>query len=191
MITIRLLRLHAASRRLPNAVALLAVTAIALRAIDPWLPGSGEFARLLPILLTVAAGAVIAARTTSPFGEVERTACGLPWYRFVLLGFLVTVAAVGLVLARPAEAGVLVRNLLGLTGLALLAACLLGGALAWTAPLAYTVLCGGAIDLRDESVWTWPTLPVGDSNAIVPALFLFAAGMTVAVRHGPRDEPAW
>jgi hypothetical protein len=181
------LRLHAGSRRFPSAVALLAVIAIALRSVEPWTRGSGEFARLLPILLTVAAASVVAAGTASPFGEVERIACRLPLLRLVLLIALVTVAATGLVLARPVDAVALARNLAGLTGLALLTARLVGAALAWTTPLAYTVLCGGAIDLHDESVWTWPTLPAGDTTALVPALVLFGAGLTIAVIRGARD----
>ena len=189
MITIGLLRLHAASRRLPGSVALLAAAAIALRVIEPWLASGGMFAQLLPILLTVGAASVVAAGTASPFGEVERTACRLPLIRLILLSSLVVLAAVALVLARPADAGVLVRNLVGLTGLALLAARVLGGALAWTAPLAYAVLCGGAIDLGDQSVWTWPTLPIGDDSALIPAMVLFGVGMVIGARQGARDEP--
>jgi hypothetical protein len=189
MIPIRLLRLHAGSRRLTTTVALLAAVAIAMHAIDPWLRGSGEFDRLLPILLTVGSASVVAACTASPFGEVERTACRLPAPRLILLCGVVAVAAVALILARPTAADLLVRNLFGLTGLALLTARVLGGPLAWTAPLAYAVFCGGAIDLGDESVWTWPTLPAGNSDALAAALVLFAAGMVIAIRHGARDEP--
>jgi hypothetical protein len=185
----RLLRLHATSRQLPYALAYLVGTAAVLRVVEPWTHGASELSRLLPLLLTVAAAGIVATSSGSPFGEVERTGCRLPLLRLIHLGTLLIIAAAVLVAARPTDAAVLVRNLAGLTGLALATASVLGGPLGWTAPLAYTVLCGGAIDLRDETVWTWPTLPAPDPTAAVLAVVVFGGGLAAAVVNGGRDQP--
>jgi hypothetical protein len=47
--------------------------------------------------------------------------------------------------------------------------------------LAYTVLCGGAVDLHYASAWTWPILPTTDLNAMTIAVGLLVAGVITTV----------
>ena len=80
---VRLARLHAASRRLPMALALLAACAAGLRAV---LSGHWDAygALQLPLIFEACCAAVIAVTTGSPFGEPERAAGRrLPYLRLV------------------------------------------------------------------------------------------------------------
>ena len=70
-VAVRLVRLHAASRRLPAALALLAVCAVGLRAVlyGHW----DDYGALqLPLIFEAACAAIIAVTAGSPFGEPER-----------------------------------------------------------------------------------------------------------------------
>ncbi|HEV7710530.1 MAG TPA: hypothetical protein VGP16_20210, partial [Asanoa sp.] len=85
-----------------------------------------------------------------------------------------------------------VRNIAGLTGIALLCAALLGGALAWTAPTAYLLIAiyglytqwhGPAI----TTPWVWPARPSHDVGAALCAGLLFSTGMVAVALRGARD----
>ena len=182
----RLLRLHLDSRRTRLAVALLIATAIALRACSRWTHGTGTLSQLLPIIIACAAAAVIAAGTRSPFGEPERASRPLP--RLRLLHILTTLVVATCALATMTDdPAAMIRNLAGLTGLTLLTAALTGAPLAWTAPLAYVLICAGEIDLHQAPLWAWPTLPATSTPAALLAAAILLAGLTVATLHGPRD----
>jgi hypothetical protein len=200
MIPPRLLRLHLNSRQTSRALTMLAATAVVLRASQPWTRGSGIaglsglFAQVVLMLITVAAAAIIATATYTPFGEHEHTAASpLPALRLThLLTLSATATAAFTVAATTATFFIgttaILRNLAGFTGIALIAAALLGARHAWIAPLGYTLLCGGAIDSQSVSGWTWPALPAGDHTADLIAVVLLVAGITAVALAGARDR---
>lgn len=187
----RLLRLHLISRHAPLALILLTATAATLRAAAPWTEGVGEFAHLLPLVLTVAAAAIIATSTRSPFGEPERATHPLPRLRLIHVLTLLVIGAGALGLARlshdPLSA---IRNLAGFTGLALMTAAAIGGPLSWITPLAYVIYCGGPIDVRQVNLWSWPALPSGNHTATLIAVLLLVAGVITISRTGAHDSQA-
>jgi hypothetical protein len=188
----RLVRLHLDSRRTRGALVSLAGIALVLRAGAPVATDAGLFSQLTLMLITVAAAAVIAASTDSPFGEGERAAGSpLPALRLIHLAVLTatataTVAIAGSTGSYGVGTAAIVRNLAGLTGVALLAAALVGAHLAWTAPLGYVMFCGGELDLQVSNLWTWPTRPAGDHAATAVAVALLIAGIAVVAVKGAR-----
>ena len=98
-------RLHAASRRLPAALVLLAACAVGLRGAlyGHW---DGYGALQLPLIFEAACAAIIAVTAGSPFGEPER-ATGR-WLPFLRLGATVTltglaVGALGAAVVSPPD----------------------------------------------------------------------------------------
>lgn len=190
----RLIRLHLHSRRTGRALILLAATAAVLRALQPVTKDTGLFTQVTLMLITAAAAAIIAASTRTPFGEPEHTASSpLPLLRLTHLLTLTATATVALALAAGAASyGItttaLLRNLAGLTGIALLTAALLGAHLAWTTPLGYVMYCGGQLDVQVTNLWTWPTQPASNHTATLIALTLLTAGITAVTLTGARDH---
>ena len=186
----RLLWLHLLSRRVPLALILITATAAVLRAVQPWTEGTGEAAGLLPLVLTVAAAAVIVTSTASPFGDPERATYPLSWLRLSHLLAVLLAAAALLGLARlhhdPLGA---IRNLAGFTGLVLTAR-LVGALLSWITPLAYAIYCGGPIDVHAITLLAWPALPSSNNAAGLIALFLLGAGCLTITHAGARDRHA-
>jgi hypothetical protein len=191
---LRLIGLHLRTRQVARASLALAGTALALRAGHHWTNGPGLFPQLVLLLLTAAAATTIATSTQNPFGETEHTASSrLPILRLTHLTTLAGVAAVatalaGLTASYAISYGALMRNLAGLTGLALLTAALIGAHLAWATPLGYVVFCGGELDLHASTLWAWPTRPAGDSAAALIALTLLVAGLLTVSLAGSRDR---
>jgi hypothetical protein len=132
--------------------------------------------------------------TRSPFGEPER-ATGR-WLPFLRLGTTValTGAAVAALAAGSAAAHLaggtlgILRDTAGFTGIALEAAALLGGTLAWTGPLAYLVASLQALSAAWTTPWTWPARPPHDLGAALCAALVFAAGTIVITVRGARDS---
>lgn len=185
----RLLLLHLRSRHVPLTVLLLAVTAGVLRAIRPLTQGGSEFAVLLPLVLTVGAAGLIAASTRSPFGDPERATFPLPRLRLIHLLVLVGVGVAMIGAARVGnDPGAALRNMAGLTGLALLTTPIIGAALAWIAPLAYVIYCGGPVDVHQIGLSAWPALPGTDTTATLIALALLAIGVATVAVTGARDQ---
>jgi hypothetical protein len=189
----RLLWLHLLSRTTPLALTLIAVIAAVLRAVQRWTEGTSVFAAMLPLVLVVGAAAVIATSTRSPFGEPERATYPLPRLRLIQIMTLLLAAAGLLGLARlghdPLSA---IRNLAGFTGLALMTAAVIGAPLSWITPLAYAIYCGGPIDIRDITLWSWPALPSSSVRATLIALLLLGVGVTSITRagaHGRHPDP--
>src|SRR6266542_3746067 len=160
-----------------------------------WLPRSGASARLLPLLLEAAAAAVIGVVARSPFGEPER-ATGR-WLPVLRLGAAValTAAAFGALAAGSAAAHLdggylgLLRDLAGMTGIALLAAAVAGGSLAWLGPLAFWAL---AMSRDWTTPWVWPGRAPRDLGAVVCAALVFAAGtVDIAVRVAREPGSEW
>ena len=191
---LRLARLHAASRRAATCVLVLAACAVALRTALHWLPRTGVYARQIPLTIEAGAAAVIGVTTRSPFGEPERaTGRWLPWLRLagcvVLTGIAVGALAAGAAAAHlDGGAAGLARDLAGLVGIALLAAAVLGGALAWIGPMAYLAVTLPAVSEQWATPWIWPARPPHDRGAAICAAVVFTAGVVVITVVGARDR---
>jgi hypothetical protein len=191
----RLLLLHLVSRRVPATVAALAACGVVLRLglHWHWVSATGPDAEELPVIIEAAAAAVIAVATASPFGEPERaTGRWLPYLRLAdALGL--TLAAVAVLAAGAAAAGLpggtvaIARNVAGLAGLALLCSAVAGGVLAWIGPMAYALVADYAILEAWATPWMWPARPPHDRGAALCAGAAFAAGLLVTTLRGPRD----
>jgi hypothetical protein len=147
----------------------------------------------VPLLLEAGTASVIAVTTYSPFGEPERaTGRWLPWLRLGI-SVALTGAAIGMLAAGAAAARLpdgtlaIVRNVAGITGIGLLSAAIIGGALAWIAPMAYTVVAEFALLEGWTTPWTWPGRPPHDRGAAICAAVVFAAGVAVVTARGGRD----
>ena len=194
----RLLRLYAASRRVPVALGALVACSLVLRAaLDwHWIPRSGSLAQQLPLLLEAGTASVIAVTTYSPFGESERaTGRWLPFLRFassvVLTGIAVGLLNAGASAALlPGGALDVVRNVAGITGIGLISAAVIGGGLSWIGPMAYLVLCEDAILNGWRNPWVWPTKPPHDTGAALCAALVFVAGTAVITARGVRQRSA-
>jgi hypothetical protein len=190
----RLIGLHWRSRQVGRAALGLIVVALALRAGHHWTSGDGLFPQVLLLLLDAAAATIIATSAGSPFGEAENTASRpLPLLRLTHLVTLtgIALAAVGptaLTTTYAISGPAVLRDLAGLTGIALLSAALLGAHLAWAAPLGYVVYCGGELDLHISNLRSWPTLPAGNHPATFLAAALLTAGLAAVSLAGTRDH---
>jgi hypothetical protein len=198
-VAVRLVRLHAASRRLPAALVLLAACAVGLHGAlyGHW---DSYGALQLPLIFEAGCAAVIAVTAGSPFGEPER-ATGR-WLPFLRLGATVTLT--GLAVGALAAAGVgvplaggfpdIARNVAGLTGIGLLCATVLSGPLAWTGPLTYLVvgLYGLYTDWHPPALstpWIWPARPPYDLGGALCAAAVLAAGLAAITIRGARVPP--
>ena len=193
---LRLVRLHATSRRAPATVIAIAACAIGLRVA---LTGSWDSygALQLPLVFEAGSAAVIAVTTASPLGEPERvTGRWLPFLRLATLAL--TVAAAGALAAAGTGAHLaggaldVLRNVAGMTGIGLLCAAALGGGLAWIGPVGY--LLAGAYALYTQwhgpaltTPWLWPARPPHDPGAAACAGVVFAVGLAVITVRGARD----
>jgi hypothetical protein len=194
---IRLLRLHATSRRALAAVAAIAACAAGLRIalIAHW---DTYGALQLPLVFETAAATAIAATAASPLGEPERlTGRWLPYLRLAVTLALTAAAAAALAAAGTGghlAGGTLdvLRNLAGITGIGLLCAAIIGGGLAWAGPAAYLIL--GAYALYTQwhppaltTPWLWPARPPHDLGAAACAGLVFIAAVTLIMLRGARD----
>jgi hypothetical protein len=192
----RLIRLYLASRRVLAGLVLLAACAIALRTALHWLPRTGLLSRQIPLIIEAGAAAVIGVAAGSPFGEPERaTGLRLPALRLgaslALAGVALGALAAGSASAHLADGSLgLLRDLGGLTGLALLAAAALGGALSWIGPVGYLAVTVTALAGHWTTPWTWPARPPHDRGAAICAALVFAAGLAAVTLRGARDAPA-
>ena len=195
---LRLACLYLVSRRAPAALALLAGLGALLWAALRWrwtIAGGPAAQLVIPLTIETGAAAVIAVTAHGPFGEPERAAGR--WLPCLRLGAIMalTAAAAGL-LAAGAAGGALpggflamARNVAGITGIGLLSAVALSGALAWTGPMAYLVLTETMLSGGRSSPWVWPTRPPHNLAAALCAAGIFAAGAALITLRGPR-EPA-
>jgi hypothetical protein len=197
-VSLRLVRLHAASRRVPATLALIATVGIGLRIA---LAGHWDAygALQLPLVCEAACAAIIAVTAGSPLGEPERVAGR--WLPLLRLTSTVTLTAAAVVVLAAAGTGAtlaggaaeVTRNLAGLTGIGLLCAVLFGGGLAWTGPLGYLV--AGVYALYTQwhgpaltTPWLWPARPAADLGGAMCAAVVFAAGCVLSTLRGARDR---
>jgi hypothetical protein len=194
---LRLARLHLESRRLPAALTAIVACAVALRIALHW-PWNSYGALQLPLIIEAGCAVAITVTTASPFGEPER-ATG-QWLPFLRLGAAIalTAAAAGALAAAGAGQHLaggnldMLRNLAGLTGIGLLCAAVLGGALAWTGPTAYLIV--GVYALYTQwhgpaltTPWIWAARPGHDLGAAICAGLVFATGIVLITMRGARD----
>jgi hypothetical protein len=191
---LRLVRLYLASRRVLACLLVLAVCAVALRTALHWLPRTGTFSRQIPLIIEAGAAAMIGATTRGPFGEPERaTGVRLPALRLgvslALAGAAFGALAAGSASAHLADGGLgLLRDLGGLTGIALLAAVALGAAWSWIGPIGYlAAVTLPALAGNWTTPWAWPARPPHDRGAAICAGLVFAAGLAAFTLRGARD----
>jgi hypothetical protein len=194
---LRLARLYAVSRRIPAALGLLAALGCLLWAALYWrwnIAGGPAAQRFFSLAIETGAAAVIAVTTHGPFGDPERaTGRWLPWLRLGMALLLIAVAAGALAAGAsggdlPGGTTVLVRNLAGMTGTGLLAAAALGGAFAWTGPMAFMLVTEGALAGGWTTPWIWPARPPHDLGGALCAGGVFAAGVVAVTLLGARDS---
>jgi hypothetical protein len=124
--------------------------------------------------------------------EVPRVAL-----RLLHLGGLLAWAALVLALAllafdlegaRPAQPPLaLLRNLAGLTGLALLSARLISARAAWIAPLAFLTFSTVAVrQVEAPTLWAWPFRAGADGAPRVAALALLVVSLWLVCSHRAR-----
>jgi hypothetical protein len=191
----RLVRLYLASRGVPACLLALAGCAVTLRITLHWpQPGTGLPARQFPLLIETAAAAAIGVVTRSPFGEPERgTGRWLPVLRLGAAVALTAVAFGALAAGSAAEhldygyLGLL-RDLAGMTGIALLTAAVVGGSLSWIGPLGCWMLAAYALARGWTAPWAWPARPPHDLGAALCAALVYAAGAAVVTVRGARDS---
>ncbi|GIF63284.1 hypothetical protein Ais01nite_13190 [Asanoa ishikariensis] len=194
---LRLARLHLTSRRVPAALAAIVACAVVLRIALHWRWNAyGAFQ--LPLIFEAGCAAVIATASTGPFGEPERVAGRwLPLLRLATTLTLTAVAAGALAAAGlgtdlAGGTGGLLRNLAGLTGIALLCAVFFGGALGWTGSTAYLVIATYGLYTQWHgpaltTPWIWPARPSADIGAALCAGLVFLVGVAAIAFRGARD----
>jgi hypothetical protein len=193
----RLAWLHLRSRRAPSAMLALAVCGAALRAVQHWqLSSGGATAQQIPMIIEAGAALVIVVTTHSPFGEAERaTGRWLPYLRLAAV-LALTGVAIGLlqlgVTGASLNGGVLTlaRNVIGVTGIGLLASLVTGGLLAWILPLGYVGFAEYALAEAWRNPWTWPVRPPADRGAWICAALAFAVGLLAFTVRGARTRLA-
>jgi hypothetical protein len=148
------------------------------------------------MIIEAGAAVVIVVTSHSPFGEAERSTGR--WLPFLRLGAVLalTGAAIGLlqigVTGASLDDGVLTlaRNVIGITGIGLLASLVTGGLLAWILPLGYVGFAEYALAEDWRNPWTWPSRPPTDRGAWICAVLVFAAGLLAFALRGARTRLA-
>jgi hypothetical protein len=139
----------------------------------------------------------VGASNHSPFGDAERTASRpLPVLRLIHLVGLLSFTALALSLITMGwelehAAWILIRNLLGLAGLAFLTARVLGGRLSWLVPLVFVALIpliGEGASAGEWTWWAWPAQPGADPLSALLAFSLLASGLLCACLLGAREQ---
>ena len=193
----RLAWLHLRSRRVPSALLALALCAGALRAVLHWhLMSGGALAQQGPMVIEAGAAALAAMTTHSPFGEPERAAGR--WLPYLRLGTALALAGIAIgalqlgVTGASLPGGVLIlaRNVIGITGIGLLASLVTGGLLAWIPVFGYLGFAEYALNASWRSPWTWPVRPPADRGAWICAAAVFAAGLAAVAVRGARTSLA-
>ncbi|MGW4482995.1 hypothetical protein ACWEOE_04070 [Amycolatopsis sp. NPDC004368] len=182
----RWLTLYARSRRLPVSLAALVLCPLVIRVL-----AGADWSVLFASLALGAAIAVAATGLSGQDVDLDRTAA-FGWFprrlvHLVLLG-VIAVGVVLLVRACAVPAPVILRDGLGVVGLAGLAAFAFGGQFGWTLPLLWLVV---ALFVPPEPaglyhVVAWPLQPADVAVTWWLASALFAVGTAVYAVAGAR-----
>jgi hypothetical protein len=193
----RLAWLHLRSRRVPSALLALALCGGALRAVLHWhLMNGGALAQQGPMVIEAGAAVLVAMTTHSPFGEAERaTGRWLPYLRLgtalAATGMAIGALQLGVTGASlPGGVLMLARNVIGITGIGLLASLVTGGLLAWIPPLGYLGFAEYALNAAWRNPWTWPVRPPADRGAWICAVLVLAVGLAAVTFRGARTSLA-
>jgi hypothetical protein len=179
--------LYVRSRRVVSSTATALGSAAALGLLAA---GSDlETTRMVLALFAVTVVVSVAATSLSgPDPALERTGA-LDWRpRRTIHAVAVGTVAAGSVAALGMPSDVVVRNAIGLTGLAALGVVVLGGGLAWCVPMAWTsagVTAILATRTPPAPLLTWPVQPADSGAATVAACVLGAAGLAAYALVGP------
>lgn len=184
----RLVVLYLRSRGLPVAVLVVAAVSLAGAGAASWLVARPELdgtARLpVAVAAALAAAVILAGTLHSPASEIEAaTPRHWPRWRAAHAAAAVLVAAALLAPTLPDTtygAHVLLRNVSGLLGLALLTASYAGPRLAWTLPTGYVFtvyLAAGTGDTALRPVWAFFMQPADSATATITALVLLTVGI--------------
>lgn len=199
-----------------------AVLGIACVALLGWVLGNWILAQpfteaerhLGPVLLLspLMISCIVGVGTSSPFGDSENTSgFPLPMLRFghlaaLLVWSLLTLTLTMITWSSDYAGWVLVRNLFGFTGLALIGAGLLGSHLSWVVPFTFyaiVVFVGrsetldgdgsgvfakilGEVPVGEWERWAWPMRPDTDLLSWVCAFGLIVLGLAHASIFGAR-----
>lgn len=193
--------LYIRSRGLLRTAAALACVVLVAAWAAGWLESRTYFSHtarapvlvLAPLLVSAAIGTSLYCAA----GELDRTAVLRWWPRRLLHLLALTVpAAAALALAVPGHpesfgAPGIVRNVLGMTGVAAASAALTGARLSWLPMTVYA----GAVYLAAPrtpggwaAVWAWPMQPGPQAGAWAVALTAYAAGAALYAVRGARAE---
>ena len=150
---------------------------------------------LIRVIFPFSAAAVIGFSARSPFGDAEEAVGNpLPRLRTGHLGGLLLRGMIVFALAGTADPGadaaiIMVRNLLGFTGLMLVGGTLTGVGKAWIVPFTWGAIAFLAA-MPDDTAgwWAWPVRPADHAGAFIAALLVAVAGLFLAGMRGTRDE---
>jgi hypothetical protein len=184
---VRWLALYVRSRRAASSTGMALGCAAVLGLLAAW----SDSAVTEVVLALFAVTVVVSVAATSLSGAdpaLERTAA-MDWrLRRTVHVVVVGAVAAGAVAALGMHADVVVRNAIGLTGLAGLGVVVLGGGLAWCVPMAWTVVGVTALlasRLPPAPLLTWPVQPADSGAAMVAACVLGVAGLVAYAVVGP------
>lgn len=200
----RLLLLFLRTRQTGIAILTIAAVGVFIVIAHGWLFQPSELGRgdlaLIPValLFPLISASVIAIATDSPIGELELTMDrSLPRLRSTHLAILAGVgvpSALGVAAAWDhADAEfVVLRNLAGLIGIALLSAWLIGGRLSWIPPLVFAMLSVvmGRGSAGEAASWAWTVLPGRDETALLTTTGLLIVGAGLLIWEGARTTTA-
>lgn len=150
---------------------------------------------LFRLIFPFCAAVVIGFGARSPFGDAE-DAVGNPLLRLRIghLGSLIVCAMAIFALAGTANPGpdgsiVMIRNLLGFTGLMLAGGTLAGVGKAWILPFTWgTIAFLAAMPDSTAGWWAWPVLPADHAGAFTAAVIVGMAGLVMAGWKGTSDR---
>lgn len=171
------------------AIALACVVALGVLASN----SDAVQTRFVLVLFAVTVAASVAATgLAGPDPALDRTAA-VPWWwrRTAHVAAIGVLAAAAVVLSRDVPDEVVVRDAVGLTGLAALGATLFGGGLAWCLPTGWTAVAVTALlasPLPAAPLLTWPVQPPDTPAATVAAGVLGAVGVLAYAVRGARVQ---
>lgn len=148
---------------------------------------------VLAVFAAVLVTAVTATGLAGPDPALDRTAAlGWWWRRGAHVAAIGGLAAVlGVVTGPSAPAEIVVRDAVGLAGLAALGATVLGAGLAWCLPVVWALAAVSAYLSSQPAVaplLTWPVQPPDTTAATVAAWTLGLLGLLVYALRGPRTQ---